>query len=93
MQSDIDHTAIPGDPIGLSQPLDSPTSISRLISDPQAVDSVDGWRRKAPPIEFFSGEDPSILRDDWLPSLERAAAWNGWMTEEKLMQLPGYLKG
>ena len=27
-------------------------------------------RGKAPPTEFFSGEDPVILLDDWLPSLE-----------------------
>ena len=50
-------------------------------------------RGKAPPIEFFSGEDPAILLDDWLPSLERASLWNGWSTADKLMQLPGYLRG
>ena len=48
---------------------------------------------KAPPIESFSGEASGVLLDDWLPSLERAAAWNGWPMEDKLMQLPGYLKG
>ena len=50
-------------------------------------------RGRAPPIEFFSGEDPAITVDDWLPSLERASSWNGWSTSEKLMQLPGHLKG
>ena len=30
--------------------------------------------------------------DSWLPSLQRAAEWNGW-AEEKLMQLAGYLRG
>lgn len=30
---------------------------------------------------------------DWLPSLNRAAQWNGWESEELLMQLAGYLKG
>jgi hypothetical protein len=56
---------------------------------------LDGQRRrgKAPPIEVFSGEDPAILLDDWLPSLERASQWNGWSAEDKLMQLPGYLCG
>ena len=55
----------------------------------------DGRRRqgKAPPIEFFSGEDPAILLDDWLPSLERASSWNGWSAEDQLMQLSGYLRG
>ena len=50
-------------------------------------------RGRAPPIEFFTGEDPSITVDDWLPSLERASDWNSWTAAEKLMQLPGHLKG
>lgn len=53
--------------------------------------SLGGQRQgKAAPIEFFSGEDPAILLDDWLPSLERASLWNGWSPEDKL---PGYLQG
>lgn len=48
------------------------------------------WGR-APPIEFFTGEDLAIMVDDWLPSLEWASLWNSWYTSEKLMQLPGYL--
>ena len=47
-------------------------------------------RGKAPPIDFFSGENPAILLDDWVPRLERAAQWNGWTAQEKL---PGYLRG
>ena len=50
-------------------------------------------RGKAPPMEFFSGENLSVLLEDWLPSLERAAEWNGWSVHDKLLQLPGYLKG
>ena len=50
-------------------------------------------RGKAPPIDFFSGKNPAILLDDWVPSLERAAQWNGWTAQEKLIQFPGYLKG
>ena len=46
-----------------------------------------------PPIQFFSGKDPAVTVDDWLPSLEPASAWNGWSVTEKLMQLPGNLKG
>ena len=30
--------------------------------------------------------------DDWIPTLERAAAWNNWSEEEKLMQLAGHLR-
>ena len=48
---------------------------------------------KAPPIDSFSGDSHEVLFDDWLPSLERAATWNGWTEEEKLLQLAGYLKG
>ena len=48
---------------------------------------------KAPPIQFLSAEDPAVLLDDWLPSLERASSWNGWSEKDKLMQLPGYLRG
>ena len=50
-------------------------------------------RGKATLIEFFSSEDPAILLDDWEPRLKRAAQWNGWTTQDKLIQLPGYLKG
>ena len=31
--------------------------------------------------------------DDWLPSLERAKAWNGWTTEECLLQMAEHLQG
>ena len=41
----------------------------------------------------IGGEDPAVNIDDWLPSLERASTWNGWSMTEKVMQLPGYVKG
>ena len=50
-------------------------------------------RGKAPPVDPFSGDDGAILVDDWLPSLERAASWNAWTDEEKLLQLAGHLRG
>lgn len=50
-------------------------------------------RGKAPPIDYFSGEDPAMISEDCLPSLERAADWNGWTPHDKVIQLPGYLKG
>ena len=43
-------------------------------------------RGKAPPVEPFTGEDPSIKLDDWLPILRRASLWNGWSQEEQLLQ-------
>ena len=31
--------------------------------------------------------------DDWLPTLRRAADWNGWTLDDLLIQLAGHLKG
>ena len=47
---------------------------------------------KAPPVDYYSGDDRLAHFDDWLPSLERAASWNGW-TDEKLLQFAGHLRG
>ena len=49
-------------------------------------------RGKAPPIDSFTAENPEIRLDDWLPTLERAAAWNSWSEEDTLMQLAGHLR-
>ena len=38
---------------------------------------------KAPPVNPFTAEDPEIRFDDWLPTLESAAVWNGW-SEDKI---------
>ena len=48
---------------------------------------------KAPPVDSFNGEQPEVRFEDWLPTLERAAAWNGWSNEELLLQLAGHLRG
>ena len=48
---------------------------------------------KTPPVESFTGEELSIHWDNWLPTLERAATWNNWSEQEKLIQLAGYLHG
>ena len=50
-------------------------------------------RGKAPPVHQFTGDDPDELLDDWLPTLERAGAWNAWSQEELLMQMAGHLRG
>ena len=50
-------------------------------------------RGKAPPVDMFTGEDPEVRFEDWLPSLQRAAHWNGWSPGEQLIQLAGYLRG
>lgn len=50
-------------------------------------------RGKAPPVDQYTGEDPEIHFDDWLPALQRAACWNSWTDEETLIQLAGHLRG
>ena len=50
-------------------------------------------RGRAPPIDPFTGEDPEICFDDWLPSLQRASQWNQWTVGDQLMQLAGHLGG
>jgi hypothetical protein len=48
---------------------------------------------KAPPVDSFTGEEPSMQLDDWLPMLQRAASWNGWSEGEQLIQFAGHLRG
>jgi len=50
-------------------------------------------RGKAPPVDSFTRESLDILWEDWIPTLERAAVWNSWSEEEKLLQLAGHLRG
>ena len=63
-------------------------SVTTAVSKP----SSQVRRSKAPPVPMFSDEDPEVTLNDWLPSLKRAAQWNGWGPEEQLMQLAGHLK-
>ena len=49
-------------------------------------------RGKAPPVDPFSGESDEVQLDDWLPALERAASWNEWSEEDRLLQLAGHLR-
>ena len=48
---------------------------------------------KAPPIEPYTGENVELHFEEWLITLNRAADWNQWNDEERLMQLAGYLRG
>ena len=72
------------------------SSIPDTVSVPTVTGSTttrEARRGRAPPINLFSGEDPEIHLDDWLPSLRRASQWNNWTNEEQLIQLAGHLKG
>ena len=48
---------------------------------------------KAPPVDSFTGDNPEVILDDWLPSLLRASQWNGWTPDELLLQFAGRLRG
>ncbi len=65
------------------------TKISRTLTR-----NVDDRRRsgRAPPVDPFTGENEETRFEDWLPTLERAATWNRWSSEEQLMQLAGHLR-
>ena len=50
------------------------------VSTPLTIASLAGAgsrRGKAPPVDPFSGHQQELTFDDWLPTLERAAEWNG----------------
>jgi len=49
-------------------------------------------RGKVPPVDSFTGESNDLTWEDWLPTLMRAATWNEWSEEVKLLQLAGYLR-
>ena len=71
----------------------TPSQPQELLRQEEVRDRPRQRKGKAPPVALFSGEDPEVRFDDWLPTLERAAQWNGWTMEERSMQLAGYLKG
>lgn len=50
-------------------------------------------RGKAPPVDLFTGENPEVILDDWLPSLTWPSEWNGWTPDKLLLQLAGHLRG
>ena len=77
----------------------TPTTVDSVqqeltLQAPQEVGSsiTIARRGKAPPIDTFTGENCDVLWEDWLPTFERAAHWNSWSEDEKLLQLAGYLR-
>ena len=44
-------------------------------------------------MDSFTGKDPEIRLEDWLPALQRASEWNGWSNADQLLQLAGHLRG
>ena len=77
----------------LSNALSTSRPISSVGIGGTMVGELSARRGKAPPIDLFTAESIRITFDDWLLTLERAATWNGWTSDETLMQLSGHLKG
>ena len=73
----------------LSTPM-SPQSVQTSVAPPECMGVRKG---KTSPVDSFSGDRQSLMFDDWLPTLERAAEWNGWTQPELLLQLAGHLRG
>ena len=78
----------------------SPAPSETSLLDPPSTNPVDdvslprrvcARRGKAPLIDPYSGEDPEVRLDDWLPILKRVADWNAWSEEDTLIQLAGHL--
>lgn len=73
--------------------VDVPVGASPVTPSPVVHCSVAAARRgKPPPIDSYSENSAEIHFDDWLPTLDRPATWNGWSVE-KLLQLAGHLHG
>lgn len=58
----------------------------------RATETHRNRRGKVLLLDPFTGESLDVLWEDWLPTLELAALWNGW-SDKKLLQLEGYLQG
>ena len=80
----------------------SPSVPSSTSDDPEQGAGDEGVQRtdrtrvrrgRAPPVDTFTGEDAESRLDDWLPTLQRAADWNGWTPDDLLIQLAGHLNG
>ena len=76
--------SLPTSPSGRSSP---------IIPELETAHSRPTRRDKAPPVDPFTGEDPAVKLEDWLPVLKRALLWNRWSQEEELLQLAGHLRG
>ena len=81
------HIVIRSHPAGFKPVERTPPASSSSPTEPGPV-----RRGKAPPVDPFDGEGGCVPFEDWLPSLERAAIWNGWSESDRLVQLAGHLR-
>lgn len=50
-------------------------------------------RKGKAPLDAFTGANPEMHFDDWLPALQCACLWNGWSEGEELLQFADHLQG
>ena len=74
-----------------ARPLSRTSSVASVVQD-VGRPPVPLRIGKAPPVDPYTGEDPEVWWEDWLPTFERAASWNKWTDEEKVIQLAGHLR-
>lgn len=78
----------------LHQQLNRPAPVSASLeqgTQPVPV-PVHHHKGRAPPVDPFSGDNPLIQFEDWLPGLKWAADWYAWTEQEHLLQLAGHLR-
>ena len=76
--------------IPTSSPRSVPTTCTGVTHISQASPTTTG---KAPPLDSFTGTDPELRLDDWIPALLRASKWYSWSENKELIQLAGHLRG
>lgn len=57
----------------------SDDDLAPTLEPPQPRESRRG---RAPPVDKFTGKDPAVRLDNWLPGLSQGSHWNGWSPEE-----------
>jgi hypothetical protein len=89
------HSPARGPPVyGIPVPRTGAGALGASVTYPSpSLGELHALRRgKALPIDPFDGETGSIAFEDWLPTLQRAAAWNNWSDDDCLVQLAGHLR-
>lgn len=81
-EDDRSHTASP-----------IPPPAESLEIAPHGMEAMKRRRGRAPPLDAFTGEDPEVRLEDWIPGLKRVADCNAWSETELLLQLAGHLQG
>ena len=66
-------------------PLLETTLVAPVVQD-DGCPSTQTRIGKASPVDQYTGKDPEVWWEDWLSTFKRAASWNKWADEEKVIQ-------